>query len=188
MEGLTDLTNATPEEWDAAITAELESAGIELNKFREPDSPNFWVKHTLNGKLGDWSFSRELASYSFWGDVPLATAEVITADPACFEGCVPRQWLPSWGEQPDPREVHARFAESIAWIDRDGCFRVQDTGQSAAMKKVLQRDTSRKLLFVAEPSADGKPFIQNYTFFTLEALKNFVEIAKRHRVDFKYTH
>jgi hypothetical protein len=188
MEGLTDLANAAPEEWDAAIAAELQSAGIEVNKFRDYDSSHSWVKHTLRGKLGDWTFAREGGSYSFWGSVPLATAEVIAADAACFEGCMPLQWFPSWGEQPDPKEVHARLTENIAWIDGDGYFRVLDEGESDEIKEVHQHDANHKLRFVPDPSADGKPFIQVYTFFTLLALQKFVEIAKRHRVDFKYMH
>lgn len=120
--------------------------------------------------------------------MPLATVEAIAADVVCLEGCMPGQWLSSWGNQPIAQEVHAHFTEKVVWIDVDGYFRVVEEGLSDEMKEVLQKDANHKLRFVAEPSADGKPFIQTYTFFSLGALKQFIEIAKRHRVDFKYTY
>ena len=187
---LLDLTGKSPQEWDAAIVAELGEASIEALKFREYDSPNSWVKHTLKGILGNWTFSRDTIIYAFWGDVPLATAEVIAADKACAEGCMPKQWFPSWGNRPTPAAVHAKYAERISWI-ADGMFLVKDQGESDRVKEVLQKDANWKLRFVADPSdpkEGGKPFIQAYTFFTLEALKNFVAITKRHRLDFLNTH
>ena len=188
MKGLRDLKAVAPKDWDAAIISELEAAGIESAKFRDYDTPNSWLKHTMKGKLGEWTFSREHASYSFWGDVPLATAEAIAADITCVEGCIPRQWLPCWGEQPVARDVHSSFADNVVWIDVDGHFRVLDEGQSDEVKETLQQDASHKLRFVSQPSAEGKPFIQSYTFFTLDALRKFIEIAHRHHVDFTYTH
>lgn len=188
--GLLDLTSKTPQEWDAAIAAELGEAAIEPQKFREYDSPGFWVKHTLKGALGKWSFSRDTVIYAFWGDVPLATAEVIAADKACAEGSMPGQWLSSWGDRPDPTAVHANYADRITWV-ADGMFLTKDEGQSDEVKEALQKDANWKLRFVADPSdpkEGGKPLIQTYTFFTLEALKNFVAITKRHRLDFSYSH
>jgi hypothetical protein len=187
--GLRDLTGMSPQQWDAAIAAELQEADIGVSKFREYDTPGCWQEHTFQGVLGQWVFSRATIVYSFWGAVPLATAEVIAADKACAEGCMPGQWLPIWGERPDPAAAHAKFADCIAWV-ADGLFLVKDTGQSDQAKEVLQNSANWQLRFVADPSdpkEGGKPFIQTYTFFTLEALKNFVAIAKHHRLDFRYT-
>jgi len=189
MPQLPNLANATPEKWDEVITSELQEACVDIHKFREYDSPQSWAKHTLNGKINDWTFSRNSTIYTFWGDVPLATAEIIRAHSYCFEGCLPGQWLPSWSEQPIPSDVHAKLVDYVSWIDENGMFRVEEDDElSAGHKEALQNDANGKLLFVDDPSTDGKPFIQTYTFFTLAALRQFVEICKRHRVEFVYTH
>jgi hypothetical protein len=188
--GLRDLTGKSPQEWDAAIAAELQEADIGVSKFREYGTPGCWQEHTFQGTLGQWVFIRHTIVYSFWGAVPLATVEVIAADKACAEGCMPGQWLPVWGDRPDPVVAHAKFASCIAWA-AEGMYLVKDEGQSVEQKEVLQKDANWQLRFVADPTdpkEGGKPFIQTYTFFTLEALKNFVTITKRHRLDFLYTY
>lgn len=187
---LDDLMSKSPQEWDSAIVAELSEAEIEPVKFREYDSPHSWVEHTLEGVLGQWKFKRDTVIYLFFGDVPLATAEVIANDKACREGCMPGQWLPSWGNRPDPAAVHDNYADRITWV-ANGMFLTKDEGKSEKMKEVLQNDAGWKLRFVDDPSDpkhSGKPLIQTYTFFTLEALKNFVAIAKRHRLEFSYSY
>lgn len=171
--GLTNLFDKTPQEWDATIASELREAGIDIVKFREYDTPGYWPKHTLKGKLGKWAFSRDILSYALWGDVPLATAEAIAEDPECAKGCMPGQWLASWGNHSDPAEEHSRFAEYVSWIEEDGTHRWKEDGQSDEWKKCMEQDFG-PIKFVEDPSAGGKPFIQTYTFFTLAALKNFV--------------
>lgn len=183
MKALPDLSSKSPQEWDAAISQELRAAGVDARKFREYDSPNSWVKHTLQGVLGDWTFLRDSTIYSFWGDVPLATAEVIATDEECVKGCMPMQWLPGWGNQPNPSDVNAKLSEHVAWLE-NGMWRVKDKGFSEEYKQCLQKDAYDRLVFVDDPSTAGAPLIRNYTFFTTAALNNFVAIAKRHRVPF----
>ena len=187
MRNLLDLTDKTPEEWDTVITHELREAHIDAHKFRDHDTPHYWVKQSLEGRIGGWIFSRDTSIYSFWGDVPLATAEAIANDPECAGGCIPRQWFPNWGDIPDHAAEHARYQEFISWIE-DGCVRAKDDfGDKEYLRTLYQKEANWKLKLVDDPSAAGKPFIRTYTFFTLPALKNFVEIARRHRVEFVYT-
>jgi hypothetical protein len=40
MQGLLDLTDKTPQEWDTAIAQELGEADIEAHKFRDYDTPS----------------------------------------------------------------------------------------------------------------------------------------------------
>jgi hypothetical protein len=103
---------------------------------------------------------------------------------------MPGQWLPKWGNRPDPAEVHAKFADHVSWV-ADGMFLVKEEGQSDRWKEVMQHDANNKLRVVADPTdpkEGGKPLILTYTFFSLEALKNFVAIARRHRLEFSYTY
>jgi hypothetical protein len=186
MSLLADLSSATPQEWDTVITTELKEAKIKLHKFREYDSPYFWVKHTLEGKIRSWKFHRHTISYSFWGDVPLAVAEFIAADKECFAGSMPGQWFGGSVDKPTPSERHAKFHEKVVWFDR-GVLRYKDEGYSDRMKEVLSSDYPIKMIFVDEPSKAGKPFIQHYTFFTQQALSNFVAIARSHKVPFRHT-
>lgn len=189
MENLRDLRTCTPQEWDEQIRHELDEAGITIHKFREYDSPYFWVKHTLKGKLGKWIFSRDKTIYAFWGDVPLSTAEVIATDSACLHGCVPGQWFSGWPNKPVPVNDHLNLQEkNTSWIDENGMFRVTDDNYSDGYKEALQHDANWKLLFVDDPSADGKPYVQTYTFFTQTALNNFVKICKRHRLECTHTY
>ena len=185
MQNFLDLIDlVTREEWDVVIEKELQEAGLEAVKFPGHDLPNCRAKRTLNGVLGKWNFCRDEKCYLFWGDVPLATAEVVAANDDCLRGCAPGQW---WNEQPDIRKEHAQFADYVDWID-GGKFRTKDEGESDEVKEVMQHEFCHKLVFVDDPSAAGKPFIRTYTFFTQAALNKFVEIAKRHRLDFTYTH
>lgn len=183
MDRLTDLTTLSPQEWDERITCELNAATIGVHKFRDYDSPNFSVKHTLKGRLGQWSFIRDETVYGFWGDVPLATAEVIASDPDCAVGCMPKQWFTSHKDTPNVAEVHANFANHVVWMNGTK-RRVKDENFSEQYKRIWQHEANGKLLFVDNPSAGGKPYIQTYTFFTEVALIAFMTIVHRHRVDY----
>lgn len=187
MSQLTDLTDHPPEEWDGQIQKELSEAGIPTHKFREYGSPNSWVEHTLQGKLGEWTFHRDETSYWFWGDIPLATAEVIARDPACVTGCVPIQWNTSQNKSIATEAYHQNIEGFVKWIDENGRYRVRDENYSKGYKEALQHDYDYKLLFVDDPSADGKPFVQTYTFFTQAALNNFIAICHRHCLEYSYT-
>ena len=72
----TNLVGYSPQAWDATITEELTTVGILPYKFREYDSPHFWVEHTLKGKIGKWVLSRDPTLWTMRCKIPLATAEV----------------------------------------------------------------------------------------------------------------
>lgn len=195
MHSLLDLSDKPRSVWNATITEELTAAGVPVQEVPGKDLPTYRAPYDVHGRFGawtsncgPWTFSRESVAYAFWGDVPLATAEAIAKDPECAAGCMPGQWLPSWGPIPDHVAQHARYHEFVVWIE-DGFFRTKDDlADRDDLREVYQKEANWKLKFVDDPSAAGKPYIQTYTFFTLAALKNFVEVVKRHRVDFIYTH
>ena len=195
MQGLLDLTDKPRSVWNATITEELTAAGVPVEEVPGKNLPTYRAPYDVHGKFGvwtsnhgPWTFSRESVVYTFWGDVPLATAEAIANDPECATGCMPGQWLPCWGKAPDHVAQHTRYHDFVSWIE-GRFFRVKDDfGDRDDLKEVAQKDANWKLKFVDDPSAAGKPYIQTYTFFTLDALKSFVAIVKKHRVDYTYTH
>jgi len=186
MSTFKNLAGYPRQEWNDTITEELGAAGIPVEEVPGRRNPNYVAPYDVRGELGQWIFIRDKFTYAFWGDVPLATAEVIATDRDCVTGCMPLQWFSNWDEQPDVATVHKGFQERVIWLAGDK-FLVREEGQSKAWKDTLQRDNGNMLLFVTDPSAveGGKPFIRHYTFVSLKARVNFVVIAKRHRVDFK---
>lgn len=188
MPYFTNLAGDSRSVWNATITEELTDAGIGVREVPGKNLPTYVAPYDVEGKIGDWTFSRTDFAYSFWGDVPLIAAEVIASDPEYYEGCMPGQWFPSWGNQSIPHEKHAELASHLVWIDENGLFYVTEESLGGTPKELAQTEAGGKLLVVEDPSESGKPFIQTYTFFTHASLKHFVEICKRHQVKFTYTY
>lgn len=183
MENLVNLTDLTPQEWDAHITRELEAAKINIVKFREYDSPHSWVKHTLKGELeyGLCTFSRTARVWLLWCRLPLASAEVIHLDPVCQLGMRRGSGVDKPIGELDPLTYPIMKHE---WIDEQGHFILQDDGtMTERWKTIVLEDSPSESRFATDPSAEGgRPYVTGYNFFTLAALVRFSEIVRRHKV------
>lgn len=184
---LTDLSHHSPQDYDRVIVEELVAAGLRPKKFREYDSPNYCVKHTLKGEVGDWALSRDKKCWNLWCKVPLSSAEVIASSDACTAGSIPKQWFTGWGAMPKPNEIHTleSLPTFVTWVTGETTL-LKDIGYHQEHKEAIIDDgghsLARKIQFVDDPEALGKPYIMNYTFFTLEALVTFMRVIRRHRL------
>lgn len=170
---------AGKQECNRNIKRELTRCGIEIvrNQPREGE-----VSSSLRGKLGNFTFSR---SWSYWvvsGDVPLAVAKELYADPVgktdirvgghC--GCPPPEGL------------------YVKWLDKDGkllytteeqkkCERYAKCG--GALAEVANRVLSDpKNRFVDDPGAVGAGFLTGYHIDSEIGLRLFADTLKKHKV------
>jgi hypothetical protein len=173
--------------WDENITRELTSAGIEVHPVPGHTSPQYRGTESLQGKLGEWTFTRDDTSYSFWGDVPLTMAERVAQDDTCHEGSTPQQWFSRLKESTGPETGNLLHTANIHWITPDGIFQEIGHNLSDRDKAAYIHDANGRLRFVDDPSIAARAFVRTYTFFTLVALKRFVEISNEERVHYKYT-
>lgn len=170
-----NLKDCAREEWDAVIREELAFADIEC--FRDPgcDLPTYHPKQTLTGKVGPFPMHRKENKWIMWCKVPLASAEVIAADSVCRAGM----------HTFDGRSVDNPLTY-ICWIDAEGYALAKDEGYSEEYKQCIisdgRGDFDKGTRFVDAPERDGVPFVMGYDFHTVEALKRFKEILRRHRV------
>ena len=186
MEKLVNLKGSLREFWDENITRELTAAGIEIHTIPYCDSPQYTGVASITGKLGEWIFSRDLTSYSFWGDVPLTMAKRIAADDVCKIDCIPFQWRDPWDPIEMQKQKQTVLEQRISWIAPDGFIQEKDAGYSEGAKEAYIHDANGRLRFMDDPSIGAEAFIRTYTFFTLAALNRFVEISNEERVPYKY--
>jgi len=161
--------------WDETIREELSVAGIEY--FTNPGAhlPTYRLIASLTGKLGSFPMHRNEKSWIMWCKVPLASAEVIAADPICVAGM-------RSGEH-----AISNPTSYAAWLDDKGNLLLKDEGESKEHKECILHDLSGALFcgnayYVEDPEKIGIPFVLGYEFTTVEALKRFAEILRRHRV------
>lgn len=182
MENLVNLTNLTPQDWDAYIQRELADAEIPVVKFREYDSPHSWVKHTLKGELpfGSCSFSRTATTWLLWCKLPLATAEVLHLDPICKLGM--RRGSGVDKPMGELEELTYPIMDPVWYDEKDHLILKDDETMTEAWKEIMLRDSPSGARFATDPSVEGRPYVTGYNFFMLDALVRFSEIVRRHKV------
>lgn len=183
MTRIKDLKDMSPQEWDAEITRELTEADIPIHKFRDYDTPGFWPKHTLKAKLaeGKCCFLRAERVWQLWCQIPLATAEVIHLDPVCCEGM--RHGDGHNYPISELSELTYPINEAC-WMTDEGVSLIRDEGWNDQIKEVILHDSPNSIIVAdpTDPAHGGKPYVMGYNFFTMEAMKRFAEILRRHRV------